>query len=166
MSRFYNQTVLLYSIIHLLFSFITDVTPLISEKNLPKLHLYLNDIITTKFNDPFMKRNAPDMIWFRSMLVAEMVIQIPLLIMIIFGLTRNKKPSKYTNLLHLVYGLHVSTTMIPVVGHLLCAPELTNMEKTMLFGMYLPFAIVPFVMTIFSLKGIIVQLNDIKPKLN
>ncbi|KAJ2904867.1 Transmembrane protein 97 [Coemansia aciculifera] len=84
------------------------------------------------------------MTWFRSLLVCELVLQLPFFFYATWALWANS-PRRHVPLL--VYGVHVATTMVPILGTLYCGDiDRSCGTRAMLAGIYLPYLLIPLVM--------------------
>ncbi|PVU99099.1 hypothetical protein BB560_004683 [Smittium megazygosporum] len=156
----YDTVVSTYSLIHLISLSVTDLVPITPDRFLFAFQKTLNSILVNTYKDLLMDPKATGLAWFHGLLASEAVIQTPLLIMIL--LQKNTKItclSKYKDLIHLVYGCHVATTMIPTLSHLIFGTDLQSNEILVLLSMYLPFALIPAWMVIKNVHNIMLVLD-------
>ncbi|OMJ25756.1 hypothetical protein AYI70_g676 [Smittium culicis] len=114
-------------------------------------------------------KNLSHLSWFHSLLVFELLFQVPLLILILltlsntpnsFGLAFNGTLHKSRNLLQVIYGTHTATTMIPVLGYIYSVAHTAPIANQItLVLMYLPFSILPLIMAIVSSLKLLKQLD-------
>ncbi|OMJ30256.1 hypothetical protein AYI69_g207 [Smittium culicis] len=107
--------------------------------------------------------------WFHSMLIFELIFQVPLLILILLTLSHtpnrtnlafNRALHKCRNLFQIIYGTHTATTMIPVLGYIYSVSYSAPIANQItLVLMYLPFAILPLIMAIVSSLKLLEQLD-------
>ncbi|KAJ2471904.1 Transmembrane protein 97 [Coemansia sp. RSA 2322] len=107
----------------------------------------LNRVLTEKLGDPFMvigPSARSDMTWFHSLLFCELVLQLPFFFYAAWALWTNS-PRRHAPLL--VYGVHVVTTMVPILGTLYGG----NIDRPcgiriLLASIYLPYLLIPLSM--------------------
>ncbi|KAF8201126.1 transmembrane protein 6/97 [Mycena galopus ATCC 62051] len=159
-----------FFVTHIFLSLCVDFQALYPSALVPgSLHTLLQWYIDTS-NDPFMKSmfsgNDP-LIWFKSFLVLELLFQFPTFFIAARGLLND---SKKIYVLILVYGASTATTAWPCVLTILSIPEpspaalasgiatLTFDQRVMLLASYVPFCLLPLLMTVdmaFRLHGIV-----------
>ncbi|KAJ2745214.1 Transmembrane protein 97 [Coemansia sp. BCRC 34301] len=132
---------------HIPITLFIDTQPLVPIDYIPRALLYLNSILTNGLGDPFMvigSRARSDMTWFRSLLVCELVLQLPFFFYAAWALWTNN-PRRHAPLL--VYGVHVATTMVPILGTLYRGDiDRPCTTRAMLAGIYLPYLLIPLAM--------------------
>ncbi|KAF7369054.1 putative membrane protein [Mycena venus] len=112
-------------------------------------------------NDPFMSAMFGHLddpvVWFKSFLFIELFFQFPTFFIAARGLLND---SKKNYILMLVYGASTATTVWPCVWTILATPEpspkalasgiatLSPDQRIMLLGSYVPFFLLPLVMTV------------------
>jgi hypothetical protein len=109
------------------------------------------------FQDPLM-RDAP--IWFQSLLVCELLLQVPFFVTACYFLgqapAQPKNPSNNNknndNEYHypswfrdacIVYGSHTATTLVPILCVILTDPGTIMTQKMVLCGFYVPYLVFP-----------------------
>ena len=85
------------------------------------------------FGDILMK-NAPstDYAWFSSLIFCEILFQLPFFVVAIQTLRRETTSNKYPEWFRMtciVYGTHVSTTLVPIIGAFVTSYEMTIPQK-------------------------------------
>ncbi|KAJ1724976.1 Transmembrane protein 97 [Coemansia erecta] len=139
-----------YFVSHIPITLLVDVVPLFSSERIPAFMLGLNRFLTEQLSDPFMVigTTRSDMTWFRSLLACELVFQLPFFFYAAYAIW-NRFPSRHAPLL--VYGAHVSTTMVPILGMLAFGDiDRTLNQRLMLAGLYLPYLLIPLSMAFVS----------------
>ncbi|KAJ2823263.1 Transmembrane protein 97 [Coemansia erecta] len=135
-----------YFITHIPTTIVVDVLPLLPTELIPRPLYTLNQFLTTTVGDPFMVIDPlrTDLVWFRSLLVCELLLQLPFFFYAVWALW-NKSPQRH--LMLLVYGVHVATTMAPILGMLVFGDiDRSCGERVRLGAMYLPYLVIPLVM--------------------
>ncbi|KAJ2519070.1 Transmembrane protein 97 [Coemansia sp. RSA 1939] len=168
--RSYLDTLFLaYFISHIPITLTVDVQPLLPADIIPRQLLALNDLLTRQLRDPFMvldsngDRNG-GLAWFRSLLVCELVMQLPFFFYAVWALW---VPSPRRHLPLLVYGVHVSTTMAPILGMLFFGDiDRSCSERMLLAGIYLPYLLIPLAMACasYSKCASAISASTAKPK--
>ncbi|KAJ2775898.1 Transmembrane protein 97 [Coemansia nantahalensis] len=141
---------LAYFASHIPITLLVDVVPLLPESAIPGPLRALNGFLTGVLRDPFMVVGRPraDLAWFRSFLVCELVFQLPFFFYAVWALWTGC-PRRHLPLL--VYGAHVSTTMVPILSMLLCgAIDRTCRERALLVAMYMPYLVIPLLIVAVS----------------
>lgn len=102
--------------------------------------------------DPFMSRSsftAQHMSWFRSLVWCELLFQLPVFFALTYGYARGVTAVKrWVHVLTLVYGVHVVTTVWPVLWVLAVDPGV-HLE---LVPVYAPYLLVPLVLAVRSAR--------------
>lgn len=102
------------------------------------LHFY-----TELFNDDLMR--GPHETWFRSLLVGELVLQLPFFIVAVYVLLNTEKFSGrgWFRSMCMIYGTHTATTLLPILACHCENGDATLMQKAMVIGIYLPYLFFP-----------------------
>lgn len=113
---------------------------------------------TNLFGDVLMK--PPYDSWFSSLIFMEIFLQLPFFfvaIWIIFNFNKNEKGEQIQHYpgwfqkACLIYGSHVSTTLIPILGTFISSSEMTLNQKYVTIGVYLPYLIFPLLLVYYAL---------------
>lgn len=100
------------------------------------------------FKDSLM-REKPS--WFRHIVLFEIMLQFPFFFVALAALL---KRSNSVRLPALVYGSHVATTMIPILGHFsVVDPSLSPSERATLIAIYCPYLILPVWLVVAMMRG-------------
>jgi hypothetical protein len=89
--------------------------------------------------------------WFVSIVVCEVLLQLPFFVIalrVIATATANQS-SYYPEWFRracLVYGGHVATTLVPILGTFLTSNEMTTLQKIMTISVYSPYLIFPLLL--------------------
>jgi len=109
---------------------------------------YASPESSSPFNDPLMLTPPT---WFRHLVCCEVGLQLPFFVYALWCL---RIRSNAIHLPALVYGGHVCTTMVPILGHFLWeTPNMTSAERTAVVAVYSPYLIVPLWLTLAMLRG-------------
>ncbi|PIA17643.1 transmembrane protein 97 [Coemansia reversa NRRL 1564] len=145
-----DKVYLWYFVSHIPITLLIDVQPLLPPDMIPQVLHGVNRLLTETLGDPFMIVGAghSELVWFRSMLLCELILQLPFFFYAVWALWTD---NPHRHLPFLVYGVHVSTTMIPVLGTLVRGEiNRTCGERMLLASMYLPYLLVPLSMALIS----------------
>ncbi|KAJ2019195.1 Transmembrane protein 97 [Coemansia sp. S680] len=149
-----------YFVSHIPITLLIDVVPIFPIELIPNALISLNSLLTDVLGDPFMgigSRARSDMTWFRSLLVCELVLQLPFFFYAVWALWTNC-PRRHAPLL--VYGVHVATTMVPVLGMLFRGNvDRSCNTRAMLAGIYMPYLLIPLAMAYESFKHCVSALS-------
>ncbi|OLY82655.1 hypothetical protein AYI68_g3219 [Smittium mucronatum] len=167
----YTATVKVYCVLHLVFAALTDMIPVIPEQYLFGFQIFLNDQVNAISAIDLMERPATKSVahlsWFHSMLIFEILFQVPVLILILMSLSGAKNGGKsnslykYRHLLQVIYGTHVATTMIPVLGYIYSVIHTVPLyNQVMLALMYVPFAAMPLIMAVVGTNNLLAQIDS------
>ncbi|KAJ2784216.1 Transmembrane protein 97 [Coemansia javaensis] len=138
-----------YFATHIPITLLVDVVPLLPEHAIPRPLRALNAFLTGAVGDPFMVVGPqPGLVWFRSLLAAELALQLPFFFYAVWALW-TACPRRHLPLL--VYGTHVATTMVPILASLLFGSiGRSAAERARLAAMYLPYLLIPVSMAVVS----------------
>ncbi|KAJ1815043.1 Transmembrane protein 97 [Coemansia sp. RSA 2599] len=154
-----------YFVSHIPITLFVDVVPLLPPALTPGFMRALNVLLTQQLADPFMVVGATrsDMTWFRSLLASELLLQLPFFFYAAYALW-NACPARHAPLL--VYGAHVSTTMVPVLATLAFGDiDRSSSQRLVLAGLYLPYLLIPLAITAVSLCACLRALSPAQGKL-
>ncbi|KAJ2157016.1 Transmembrane protein 97 [Coemansia sp. RSA 552] len=132
---------------HIPITLLVDLMPLLPAAAIPRPLLHLNQFLTGTLRDPLMviEPRRPDLLWLHSFLVCELVLQVPFFFYAVWALwTANPR----RHLPFLVYGAHVSTTVVPILATLLFGDiDRSASERLVLVGLYAPYLAIPLAIT-------------------
>ncbi|KIL69356.1 hypothetical protein M378DRAFT_184524 [Amanita muscaria Koide BX008] len=163
-----------FFVIHLPTSLLVDAQHFYPAWIVPSFAKSLVQTYLMMSNDPLLGSASgyfgpigDKMVWFNSFVTLELLFQVPVFILGARGLY---KGSRAIYVLILVYGASTFTTLIPCLAVVLSAPStsattiankiisLTFEQRLLLLSSYLPFAIIPLMMTVdmgFRILGLI-----------
>ena len=84
-------------------------------------------------------------IWFKSFIYAEIVFQFPFFFFAIYCLWYKKNIIRIPGI---IYGVHVATTLIPILSEFLLERRLREDERYILLSFYFPYFLIPVLLTI------------------
>ena len=90
------------------------------------------------FSDYLM--TAPQPVWLKSFLFAELIWQLPFFFVAAYGLIYKKN---WLRIPSIVYGTHVATTVWPILAEIIYSTNNTIAQKQLLFSFYFPYLLVP-----------------------
>mmetsp|Transcript_19498 Transcript_19498/g.23910 ORF Transcript_19498/g.23910 Transcript_19498/m.23910 type:complete len:193 (+) Transcript_19498:49-627(+) len=115
---------------------------------------------TATFHDTLMAPTSHDdrtqgsKIWFQSIVTVELLFQLPFFFYAVYALwnseratTTNPRPVDGKGIfrsLCMIYGSHTSTTLVPILAHIVADPVTNASQTVTLLGFYLPYLIFPF----------------------
>ena len=102
----------------------------------------INTYYVKTYNDPLM---ATTPIWFKSFIACEVIFQLPFFFIASYALLYEQK---WIRIPMIIYGTHVSTTLVPILAEFLFSKTNTTTEKAILFSFYLPYFIIPLLLAI------------------
>ncbi|KAG6374727.1 transmembrane protein 6/97 [Boletus reticuloceps] len=152
-----------FFLIHLPASLLLDCQPLYPPSLVPSFISQLPELYIQFSADPLVGGalgyfgTSNDFTWFKTFLLVEAFFQIPVFILGMKGLWKN---SRCIYVLILIYGASTATTTLPCLAVLFNTPitsaetiatgvqSITMSQRYMLLSSYLPFFLVPMLMTI------------------
>ena len=131
---------------HIPITLLVDGQAAIPEFMYPQHVLDLVDWYAATFGDPLMTR--PFEPWFTGIVTAEVLLQLPFFFVAVHMLltTSTNHVEFYPDWFRtacLVYGSHVSTTLLPILYVFCTHPEPSLMQRTATIAIYLPYLIFP-----------------------
>lgn len=113
----------------------------------PEFLLSLMRYENDQLEDFLMRDPQP---WFRSIVAAEIVLQLPFFFVAVYGLVAEKN---WIRVPMVIYGSHVATTLVAILGEFLQAPLAegyfsSEAARWTIIAVYLPYLIVPLLITV------------------
>lgn len=101
-----------------------------------------------QLEDFLMREPQP---WFCSIVAAEIFLQLPFFFVAIYGLVMEKN---WIRIPMIIYGSHVATTLIPILGEFLQAPLAegyfsSEAKRFTITAVYSPYLVVPLLITVY-----------------
>ncbi|KNC77202.1 hypothetical protein SARC_10331 [Sphaeroforma arctica JP610] len=127
---------------HIPITLLMDSQAIVPPVWIPDFAVEMNSWYIKTFNDPLM---ASPPIWFQSFIACELIFQIPIFFLAVYG---------YWNRCNwirdplMVYGAHVTTTLVPVLYELYRNDQVEDGQKLVLAAFYIPYLIIPFLITL------------------
>jgi len=153
-----------FFLVHIPATLLVDTQHLYPTWLFPPFFHSLQRTYLSMSNDPllgsatgFFGPNVEKPVWFNSFIALEVLFQVPVFF---FGARALYKGSRAIYVLLLIYGASTFTTVLPCITTILHTPEtttaaigqkiisLTFEQRVLLLSSYVPFAVVPLVMTI------------------
>ncbi|CAE6415185.1 unnamed protein product [Rhizoctonia solani] len=153
-----------FFVIHIPATLLMDLQAIVPPGLLPSFFQIIPNFYLSISGDPLIAgamglHGVPTQFtWFRTFIVIEGLFQLPLFFL---GLYALKKDSPYTPILLMIYGSHVTTTVVPVLTTTLATPiaiigitkavpfaSVSTVQLAVLMASYIPFLVVPLVMTV------------------
>lgn len=105
-----------YFIAHIPITLLIDAQALLPSHYFPKGVINVLEWYNRASRDPLMDSNA-SVPWFQALILCELVFQLPVFFLLAkFYLRRSVPKYNSMDVLALVYGTHVVTTMVPIFG--------------------------------------------------
>jgi hypothetical protein len=107
------------------------------------------------FGDFLMREDAEE-VWFSTMVMGEVFFQLPFFFVAIkqlnkYAETEDASYPEWFRAACLIYGSHVSTTLIPILGTFLTSGDkMTTLQRCMTVAIYSPYLIFPFMLLCFA----------------
>ncbi|KAJ3353102.1 hypothetical protein GGF32_003204 [Allomyces javanicus] len=130
------------------------ITLIMDAQGLPWVHRHMPRVLQavhawyiSTFKDPLMDHpvdaaQSRDRMWFHTMLVGELVFQLPVFFVGAWAFADVKRLSiPCVRTLLLVYGAHTATTLIPILPYFAVQDQLTAANRAILVAFYLPFLV-------------------------
>ena len=133
---------LIYFISHIPITLCVDLQALFGH-HYPEGLRNLMEWYCSTYHDPLMR--VPP-IWFRSFIWCELLMQMPFFFFATFALLRRKN---WIRIPGIVYGVHVSTTVIPILAEIVYNKAITDTEKLTLVGFYYPYLLIPTMFAVY-----------------
>jgi hypothetical protein len=127
---------------HIPITLLVDGQAAIPEFLYPQYFLDLVDWYAATFGDPLMTR--PFEPWFTGIVTAEVFLQLPFFFVAVRMLATNhvEYPDWFRTAC-LIYGSHVSTTLLPILYVFATHPEPSLLQRTATIAIYSPYLIFP-----------------------
>lgn len=97
----------------------------------------------TSYNDVVFAQPQP---WLQSFIYCELLFQFPFFFFVTWGLLKKKNNIRIPSI---VYGAHVSTTLVPIMLEIWSSDQMTHSQKVTLLGVYSPYLIIPFILMVY-----------------
>ncbi|KAI8087220.1 hypothetical protein BDF21DRAFT_379071 [Thamnidium elegans] len=133
-----------YFVTHIPITIFFDLQCLYPQWLIPQFLIQLNGSYLQLTSDPFMN-TSNNIYWFKSFALCEAFIQLPFFFIACHGLLKNKS---WIRLPLAIYGAHVMTTVIPCLAEIVFNQEiygLSNIQRNIIFFLYFPYFLIPFV---------------------
>ena len=87
-----------------------------------------------------------EQLWLQSFIYAELFVQLPFFFVAVYGLLNERN---WIRIPSIFYGVHVATTVLPILLETLLGTRNTSMEKVILSGFYLPYLMIPLILALY-----------------
>ncbi|KAL4213205.1 Transmembrane protein 97 [Rhizopus azygosporus] len=136
-----DQILYYYFISHIPITLLFDLQAIYPKTWVPQLLLDTNTRYVDILNDPFMNATLnTHLYWFKSFVFCEAFLQLPFFFIAIYGISHRKL---WIRLPLIIYGAHVSTTVIPCLAEIMFGSLLTRFQLFGLLCLYLPYFFIP-----------------------
>jgi hypothetical protein len=130
---------LFYFISHIPITLCVDLQVLFGS-HYPQSLQDLNNWYLSTYKDHLI---AEKPLWLQSFIVAELLFQLPFFFVATYGLLFNKN---WIRIPSICYGVHVATTVWPILAETILSSRNTLQEKVTLCGFYLPYLLIPLLL--------------------
>jgi hypothetical protein len=128
-----------YFATHIPTTLLIDAQTVLPEAAFPKSALTALDWHVAVNKDPFIgAASRPP--WFRGIVWAELLLQVPLFVLLLVGWARC---AAWVRLPVVIYGAHTATTLVPILAEIAAAPGLSDGERWKLVAIYIPYLLMP-----------------------
>eukprot|EP01134_Creolimax_fragrantissima_P004334 CFRG4334T1 len=138
----FDAVCLIYFITHIPITCVIDSQAMFPSEYYPEWALDLTKFYISEFNDPFMSKLPA---WFQSFVACELFFQLPMFFIAVYGYWNRcnwlREPL-------MIYGTHVTTTMVPICYELWKNTDLSVNAKLILACFYGPYLVIPLLITI------------------
>lgn len=142
MNSFLRIALLLYFGSHIPITLFIDAQGLLYDYYPSQLRAINNWYIST-YGDHLMDQRP---YWFQSFILAELCFQLPFFFVAFYALYSKKN---WIRIPGIVYGVHVATTVWPIIPELLLAPNNPIGNKLWLLAFYSPYFLMPAILAIY-----------------
>lgn len=153
MNEFLQWVYLIYFLTHIPITLLVDLQAVFGQH----YPLYLQDIITwyvATFKDHLM-RDPP--VWFQSFIMAELVFQLPFFFVASYGFYHRENWIRTPSI---IYGIHVATTVLPILSEILGNTLNTYQERLLLASIYAPYFFIPLSLAMYMANYEIPFINE------
>lgn len=149
---FLDKIFLTFFITHIPITILFDSQVLFPKSYYPSFATDLSASYAAQFKDPIMTIQ-PQSPWLLSFIVCEVLLQFPFFFFAVAGIYKN---AKWINIPGIIYGIHVTTTVVPILAEILftdyqaqglVGPS-TQQERLAVAGIYLPYLVIPLAFAI------------------
>jgi len=148
-----------YMLMHLLPALLFDTQVYLPVRSIPSFARKALSAYLEMSNDPLLRKvNLPEFGWLKAFMGCELFFQTPVLLVASYGLW---KDDVRTLPLVLLYAAHCATTTLPCVLTLVSSrSELGSDQFVMLLSAYIPYLVIPIIMSIDMLRRLHVILGN------
>ncbi|KAI8333614.1 transmembrane protein 6/97 [Chlamydoabsidia padenii] len=148
----------IFFITHIPITLLLDLQAIYPTWLVPSVLLQANAWYVNLTHDPFMGATSP-IYWFQSFVSLEAICQLPFFFVASHGLYYDQS---FIRLPMIVYGAHVVTTVVPLLGELILNP--LHVNRVMLLAIYSPYFLIPLLILVDSYRRVSSALTPkIKP---
>uniref|UniRef100_A0A7S0V657 EXPERA domain-containing protein n=1 Tax=Polytomella parva TaxID=51329 RepID=A0A7S0V657_9CHLO len=138
---FLNNVYLLFFLFHIPTTILIDSQGLIPRHLFPSWAVTLFDWHVAQNDDFLLRENRP---WFKSLVYCECFIQLPFFFLASYAFLKKRN---WIRIPALIYGVHVSTTMAPILYEILFGDNFSD-KRYQLALIYAPYLAIPFMLSL------------------
>jgi hypothetical protein len=140
--------ILAYLISHIPITLCIDAQALLPASWYPAALTDLLAWYRVEFRDPLMVANPPA--WFTAIVFAEVGLQLPYFFVAIRAWLARSETIRIPTI---IYGAHVATTLLPILGTFWAMDGVTEAQRWRLIAIYSPYLVVPLLMLVRAAAG-------------
>lgn len=111
------------------------------------------------FGDVLMRYPSPS--WFQSLIIAELFLQVPFFFIALRVLSKEQHTyPRWFQSLCILYGAHVSTTLIPILATFWTSTQMSGVQIVMTTVVYMPYLLFPLWLLYLAIVDDFVDLNS------
>ncbi|MEW5316251.1 MAG: hypothetical protein WDW38_007632 [Sanguina aurantia] len=129
----------LFLVIHVPTTVLLDAQSVFPRSSFPSWAVELLDWHIKTNADHLVSTNPP---WFLALVYCEIMLQLPFFLVGAYAIYTKRS---WIRIPAIIYGAHVSTTMVPILGDIFFGPQ-HGPHSLALAGIYMPYLLVPFAM--------------------
>eukprot|EP01031_Cornospumella_fuschlensis_P035843 gene35843-43473_t len=146
MNELLRLVFLAYFITHIPITLVLDLQVIFGSYYPASLQAVADWYVAT-YNDQLIARRP---IWLQSFILAEFLFQMPFFFVATYALLYKRN---WLRIPAIVYGVHVATTVWPILAEFAMNTDNSFQEKATLFGFYMPYFVIPALLATYMAKN-------------
>ncbi len=148
-----------YFITHIPITLLVDAQIVFGEKYPSQLRALFAWYVNS-FGDIVLRESG---LWLKSFIYAECFVQLPFLFFAVYALGNKRETEKAFSVCALAYGVHVATTVLPIITTLIYSDEISDDgQRLALVGIYSPYFLCPILVAVDAAGNLIEKSNKKK----
>lgn len=149
-----------FFLLHIPITLLVDLSPLYPDTRLFAVPHFIRNFYLSTFNDPVLSGASDPGGWFKSLLLLEGVVQLPICVFVVVQYARKRQTSLSTRLIISGYSVQVATATWACIWESMAFTHLSTSEKISQLGFYLPYLIVPVMLLWHNASSLHSQAQD------